>query len=130
MSKLTLKIDQAAARSAKLKADLNDLLAELAALAKAQANMDDIRAETHADDIQAKADLEQGWAGVRKALVVLRTYYAKDAAEMVDVGSLMQPPAKPELFAKAGADPLWGARLVPRHPGLMCTVSGISDQTN
>jgi chromosome segregation ATPase len=98
IAKLNSKIDTASARSANLKADVRDLQAELAALARAQAKMDEIRAEAHADYINAKADLEQGLAGVRKAFVVLRDYYNVDASLMVDVGSFMQQPAKPDLF--------------------------------
>lgn len=98
IAKLTSKIDQASARSSNLKADVKGLQADLAALARAQAKMDEIRSETHADYVQAKADLEQGLAGVRKALVVLRDYYAKDAGAMADVGAFMQQPAKPDHF--------------------------------
>jgi chaperonin cofactor prefoldin len=102
VSKMTSKIDIASARSAELKSDVKVLQAELAALARTQNEMDRLRVETHSDYVQAKADLEQGLGGVRRALVVLRDYYAKDSAAMVDVGALMQQPAKPELFAKAG----------------------------
>merc|ERR1712113_964794 len=90
IAKLTSKIDTAAARSAGLKEEVNDLQAELAALAKLQAEMDQIRTESHAAYVQAKADLELGLDGVRKALGVLRDYYGSAAA-------LVQQPAKPEL---------------------------------
>merc|ERR1719291_1307469 len=58
IAKLTAKIDKAAARSAGLKEDVKELQADLAALAKLQAEMDKIRSESHADYVQAKADLE------------------------------------------------------------------------
>merc|ERR1711920_1044613 len=48
IAKMTSRIDQAAARSAQLKSQVKELQAELAALAKAQAEMDKIRSETHA----------------------------------------------------------------------------------
>merc|ERR1711972_917422 len=94
IAKLTSKIDTAASRSAGLKEDVKELQAELAALAKLQAEMDKIRADSHAAYVQAKADLELGLDGVRKALSVLRDYYGSSAA-------LLQQPAKPELHEKA-----------------------------
>ena len=74
----------------------------MAALTKSQAEMDKIRMETHADYEVAKADLELGLTGVRKALVTLRDYYG-GAASMLqsDSGSFMQQPAKPELHDKS-----------------------------
>merc|ERR1719382_2208270 len=75
IAKATSRIDQAAARSAQLKAQVKELEAELGALAKAQAEMDKLRIETHGEYEQAKADLELGLSGVRKALVTLRDYY-------------------------------------------------------
>merc|ERR1719203_1276094 len=101
ISKLTAKIDQAASKSAALKADVKELQAELAALAKLQAEMDQIRQEQHAAFVQAKADLEQGLEGVRAALSVLREYYGGSAAFLQ--GMMQQPqPAMPELHVKAG----------------------------
>merc|ERR1712194_489248 len=58
IAKLTSKIDTAAARSAGLKEDVKEV----------QAEMDSIRTESHATFVQAKADLEVGLEGVRKAL--------------------------------------------------------------
>merc|ERR1719395_319245 len=75
LAKLTAKMDKDAANSAGLKQDVKVLQGELAALAKLQAEMDKIRSETHADYIKAKAELEEGLAGVRKALDLLRSYY-------------------------------------------------------
>merc|ERR1719373_1461147 len=66
IAKMTSRIDTAAARSAQLKEDVKALEAELAALAKEQAEMDRIRQESHADYVQAKADLELWLSGVRK----------------------------------------------------------------
>jgi len=107
VAKMTSKIDQAVSKSAELKAQVQELQAELAALAKESASMDNIRQETHADYEQAKADLELGLSGVRKALQVLRDYYgggAAAAAMIQDDGmlsSLMQQPAVPEHHSKA-----------------------------
>merc|ERR1719343_211703 len=96
IAKLTGKIDVAAAKSADLKAQVKELQAELAALARLQAEMDKIRQDEHAAYVQAKSDLEQGLQGVRAALTILREYYGGSAA------LVQQPqPAKPELFAKA-----------------------------
>merc|ERR1719380_159390 len=74
ISKLSSKIEMDSARSAELKEEVKELQSELASIAKAQAEMDKIRTESHADYVQAKADLELGLEGVRKALVVLRDY--------------------------------------------------------
>merc|ERR1711920_189458 len=95
IDKLTSKIDVASAKSADLKSQVKELQAELAALAKLQAEMDQIRQESHAAFVQAKADLELGLQGVRQALSLLREYYGGSAL-------LQQPqPEKPELHAKA-----------------------------
>merc|ERR1719507_892237 len=68
--------------------------------------MDSIRAETHDDYEVAKADLELGLSGVRKALTLLREYYGSAAAAMLQSdsssASFMQQPASPELHSKAG----------------------------
>merc|ERR1719329_2135130 len=105
---LTSKIDRAAASSAKLKEEVKELQQELAALAKTQAEMDQIRSEEHADHSQAKSDLELGLSGVGKALGVLRDYYGGGAAaaSMIQDGSdfnaFMQQPAMPEKHTAAG----------------------------
>jgi len=107
IAKLTTKIDEASAKSSSLKAEVAELQEELATLAKEEADMVKIRQETHATFVQAKADYEQGLAGVRKALVVLRDYYATaDEAAFLQgskesIRSLMQQPAKPETHAAA-----------------------------
>merc|ERR1719323_208804 len=80
LSKLTTKIDQAVARSTKLKGEVKELQAELAALAKGQAEMDQVRAESHSAFVDAKAVLEEGLTGVRHALEVLREYYGGGAS--------------------------------------------------
>jgi len=98
MSKLTSKIDLAAAKSAELKEEVKVLQSELAALAKQQAEMDAIRAEEKAAYDKAKAELELGITGVQKALSVLKDYYGSDAGNF---DSFMQQPAKPKLHSKA-----------------------------
>jgi len=103
VAKQTSKIDQAASRSAQLKEEIQTLEGELAALAKEQAEMDKIRQETHADFLVAKADLDLGLSGVRKALDILRDYYSSDAA-MLQTADVAQQPAMPEQHSKsAGA---------------------------
>lgn len=107
ISKLTTKIDQSVAKSANLKDDVKTLQAELAALAKLQAEMDKVRTESHADFVQAKSELEEGLAGVRKALTVLREYYGSAAASAAmiqsgaEFGAMMSQPAMPDLHVKA-----------------------------
>merc|ERR1712232_54907 len=101
VAKMTSRIDQAAAKSARLKGQVKELEDELAALARTQAEMDRIRSETHADYAVAKADLELGLTGVRKALTTLRDYYGSAASMMQDE---VRQPAAPEIHSKsAGA---------------------------
>jgi len=78
IQKLSTQIDQMSARSAQLKQEAADTLKALASLAAAQADMDKIRSEQNADFTSNKADLEQGIAGVKQALKILREYYASE----------------------------------------------------
>merc|ERR1719230_1620472 len=102
INKLSSKIDLASAKSAELKDEVKVLQAELATLAKQQAEMDSIRAEEKAAYDTAKAQLEQGIAGVQKALGVLRDYYGGAALlQKQGFDAFMQQPAKPKTFVKA-----------------------------
>merc|ERR1719453_256718 len=104
ISRLTSKIDLAAAKSAGLKEDVETLQAELAALARQQAEMDSIRAEEKAAFDTAKAELELGISGVQKALGVLKDYYQGSAAFVQNsnnFNAFMQQPAAPEKHTKA-----------------------------
>merc|ERR1719506_1100560 len=104
IAKLTNKIDRSAAKSASLKEEVVQLEAELAALAKSQAEMDKIRAEENANFKVAKAELTQGLGGVRKALSVLRDYYGGAAALVQadsNFNSFMQQPAAPQQHEKS-----------------------------
>lgn len=94
VAKLSAKIDQASSKSVALTEDIKQLQAELAALLKSQSEMDKIRQEESADFQQAKEDLTLGLTGVRKALTVLRDYYAQEDA-------FVQQPAMPEKHTKA-----------------------------
>jgi chromosome segregation ATPase len=80
INKLSTKIDQISARSAKLKEQVAELSKELAALAASQVEMDKLRQEENAAFKTNSADMEQGLKGVKIALKVLRDYYAKDKA--------------------------------------------------
>merc|ERR1719281_1919569 len=95
ITKLTSKIELAAAKSAELKAEVKVLGDELAALAKEQASMDKIRAEEQAAFNKAKAELEAGITGVQKALGVLKDYYggASFVQKTNDFEAFMQQPA-------------------------------------
>jgi len=102
ISKLTNKVDRAASKSAELKEEAKQLQADLASLAKQQAEMDNVRRESNAAYTTAKADLTQGLTGVRGALGLLKEYYG-GAAAMIQSGdsNFMQQPAAPEQHAKA-----------------------------
>eukprot|EP00927_Polykrikos_kofoidii_P015106 TRINITY_DN166_c0_g1_i6.p1 TRINITY_DN166_c0_g1~~TRINITY_DN166_c0_g1_i6.p1 ORF type:complete len:723 (+),score=186.20 TRINITY_DN166_c0_g1_i6:59-2170(+) len=97
ISKLSSNIDLAAARSAELKDDVKQLQSELATISKEQAEMDSMREEGRADNVQAKADLELGISGVRKALLLLRDYYGQKDAD----ASFVQQPARPTQHESA-----------------------------
>jgi len=96
VAKLTSKVDQASATSAKRKAQVKELQAQLAALAKEQAEMDRIRSEQNADYLKAKSDLTLAVGGVQKALGVLRDYYGGAAAFFQE-----EQPAMPEKHEKS-----------------------------
>jgi len=75
--KLSTKIAQDKAASAKLKEEVATLQSELASMAKAKSEADALRAEENAAFKKNSAEMEQGIKGVKKALQVLRDYYAK-----------------------------------------------------
>merc|ERR1719464_1173211 len=87
ISKLTTSIDQMAARSAQLKEEVAGLNSALAALAKAGAEMDQMRQQEHKDYMQNKADMQQGLEGVKLPLKVLRDYYSQDKAHAAAEGA-------------------------------------------
>jgi len=104
IAQLTNKIDTAASQSAALKEDVVELEAELASIAKTQAEMDKIRQEQNGNYKVASSELKQGLGGVRKALDVLREYYGGAAALIQDdkFNSFMQQPAPPQQHEKSG----------------------------
>merc|ERR1712113_815489 len=71
IEKLSVQIEQMMATSAKLKDESAAAQQGLADLAKAQADMDNLRAEENANFVAAKADMEKGLDGVRLAIKVL-----------------------------------------------------------
>merc|ERR1719161_2531311 len=84
--KLSTKIAQDKAASTKLKEEVATLQKELADMAKAKAEADELRAEEKATYEKNSAEMKMGIEGVKKALSVLKEYYAKedkshDAAE-------------------------------------------------
>jgi chromosome segregation ATPase len=93
IAKLTTKIDRASAHSSALKGEVAGLQAELSTMEKEQADNTKWREDEHAEYLVAKADLEQGLSGVRRALEVLRSYYGGAA--------FVQQPAKPEIHDQA-----------------------------
>merc|ERR1719337_338998 len=66
------------AKSAKLKGEVATLQKELAELSSSQAELDKIRSEEKAVFTKNSAEMEAGIEGVKKALSVLKDYYAKD----------------------------------------------------
>jgi len=102
---LSTKIDRAASKSASLKEGVKQAQADLAAVAKEQAEMDNLRAEQSADFKVAQTDLTLGLGGVQAALEKLREYYGGAAAAFVQddnsFGSFMQQPAAPAKHEKS-----------------------------
>merc|ERR1719316_1739 len=78
--KLSTKIAQNKAASTKLKEAVATLQEELASMAKAKAEADKLRAEENASYKKNSAEMKMGIEGVKKALSVLKEYYAKDSA--------------------------------------------------
>merc|ERR1719215_1184434 len=56
LAKLSTKLDQAASKSVSLKEQVKESQAELAALAKEQAELDQVRSEQHADFVVVKKE--------------------------------------------------------------------------
>jgi len=77
IKKLSTKIDQAAARSAKLQEEIATLGKELSDLAASQAAMDKMRNEEKATFTANEAETSKGLDGIKLALKTLRDYYAK-----------------------------------------------------
>merc|ERR1719197_846398 len=75
--KLSTKIDQNKAASAKLKEEVAPLQKELADMASAKAAADKLRSEEKAAYEKNSAEMKMGIEGVKKALSVLKEYYAK-----------------------------------------------------
>merc|ERR1719395_195633 len=75
--KLSTKIAQDKATSTKLKEEVATLQKELADMAKAKADADKLRAEEKASFEKNSAEMKLGIEGVKKALSVLKEYYAK-----------------------------------------------------
>merc|ERR1719386_693324 len=80
IKKLSVKIDQAKARSTQLKEEVAVVQKELAELAKSQAEMDKLRSEEKATFTSNEADLKQGVEGIQMALKVLKDFYSKQSA--------------------------------------------------
>merc|ERR1719284_580008 len=72
--KLSTKIDQDKAASAKLKEEVATLQKELADMAKAKAEADKLRATEKATFEKNSAEMKMGIEGVKKALSVLKEY--------------------------------------------------------
>jgi len=79
VERLTTKMDQMSAESAKLAEEAAIIQKELSQLMKTQNQMDKIRQKEKFDFGKAKPELEKGIKGVQTALKVLRDYYASDS---------------------------------------------------
>eukprot|EP00913_Durusdinium_trenchii_P035663 g33372.t1 len=77
VDKLGTKIEQAKAQAAHLTELTNTLRQELADLAKTQLEMEEVRQKEKALADKAQLHAKEGMEGLRTALQVLRTYYAR-----------------------------------------------------
>eukprot|EP00811_Abedinium_folium_P031036 NODE_5017_length_1819_cov_7.210993.p1 GENE.NODE_5017_length_1819_cov_7.210993~~NODE_5017_length_1819_cov_7.210993.p1 ORF type:complete len:505 (+),score=208.65 NODE_5017_length_1819_cov_7.210993:98-1612(+) len=75
IAKLTAKADADNGESEQLKDEVGEVLRELADLADSQVEMDKVRKEEHGVYQQTLKDLEEGLAGMRLALKVLREHF-------------------------------------------------------
>merc|ERR1719171_1217182 len=78
IAKISTKLEKMASRSAQLKEQVSAIQGDLAALAKAQADMDKLRSEESAAFTANKPEMEAGIEGLKQALKILRDYYAKE----------------------------------------------------
>jgi len=78
IEKLSTKIDSMTAKSAKLKEQVAEIQKQLAGLASSQAEMNKIRSEEKAIYTKNSAEMKAGIEGVKKALEILRDYYAQN----------------------------------------------------
>jgi chromosome segregation ATPase len=100
IEKLATKMDENAAKSAKLKGEVKTIQEELAQIAKEQQDADTARRDENAAYRKAKEDLEKGLGGVQKALEVLRNYYGGGDGAFVQ--TFASQPAPPKKFEKQG----------------------------
>jgi len=107
LDKLSAKIDKAMAKSTGLKGDVKNLQAELAEVAKLQAQVDGVRRSENAIFNEEKAELDKALEGVRRALTVLRQYFGKGEADSLLQSSgsslldIMRQPKPPMSFSKS-----------------------------
>jgi chromosome segregation ATPase len=80
-NKLSTKIDQQKAASAKLKEEVATLQSELASMAKAMTEATNLREEEKTAFEKNSAEMKEGIEGVKMALKVLKEYYAKNTPE-------------------------------------------------
>jgi len=82
-NKLSTRLEKAQAGIANLKQQIADLNKALAEIAQSQKQMDAMRAKEHEEFVKAEADFTQGLNGIRNALKVLREYYQKEGASLI-----------------------------------------------
>jgi len=100
---IAAKKDQKGSKSQTAKDDEKTLLADVANIDQAQAELDKVRKDEHAAFMEAKTDLELGIKGVRKATQLLKDYYSEDeGAEDSAAFAQMSQPAVPEKHSKSG----------------------------
>eukprot|EP00747_Dinoflagellata_sp_TGD_P144927 gnl/TRDRNA2_/TRDRNA2_176542_c2_seq14.p1 gnl/TRDRNA2_/TRDRNA2_176542_c2~~gnl/TRDRNA2_/TRDRNA2_176542_c2_seq14.p1 ORF type:complete len:695 (-),score=219.10 gnl/TRDRNA2_/TRDRNA2_176542_c2_seq14:30-2114(-) len=84
IDRLDAKINSGSVKIAKLKQEVSDLQGQLSEISSAQVEMDKLRAEEKQAYGKYVPELQKGMDGIKKAMKILRDYYASDDKRHAD----------------------------------------------